>query len=137
MSMMDAVATPRPVMGFHDAPMWESIKAGAMQLQRCTACGTWLYPPGPACPRCLSCELVWTPISGRGRILSWVKFHRHYLPAYPPPYNAIAVRLEEGPSMITNLEGAMPEEGCIGRAVTLVYVTMPDTMVLPRWSYSG
>ncbi len=136
MSIMDAVATPRPVMGMYDVPMWDSIKAGAMRLQCCADCGNWLYPPGPACPRCLSCALVWTPISGRGRILSWVKFHRHYLPAYPPPYNAIAVRLEEGPSMITNLEGAMPEEGCIGRAVTLVYATMPDGVVLPRREYA-
>jgi uncharacterized OB-fold protein len=76
-------------------------------------------------------------VSGRGKIVSWVVFHRHYLPAYPPPYNAIAVRLEEGVTMISNLEGAMPENGCIGRPVRLVYVTMPDGFVLPRWSYDG
>jgi uncharacterized OB-fold protein len=61
-------------------------------------------------------------------------FHRHYLPAYPPPYNAVAVRLEEGPTMISNLEGAMPGEDSIGRAVRLVYATMPDGMILPRWA---
>jgi uncharacterized OB-fold protein len=126
--------SPRPVMGLHDLPMWESVKARAMALQRCDDCGEWLYPPGPCCPACLSPRLVWTPVSGRGRILSWVIFHRHYLPAYPPPYNAIAVRLEEGPTMISNLEGAMPGEGYIGRAVRLVYVAIPDGMVLPRWA---
>lgn len=129
--------TPRPVMGLYDKPMWESIRAGQMKLQRCAHCSTWLYPPGPSCPKCLSCDLVWMPVSGRGKIVSWVVFHRHYLPAYPPPYNAIAVRLEEGVTMISNLEGAMPEDGCIGRAVRLVYVAMPDGFVLPRWSYDG
>ena len=129
--------TPRPVMGLYDKPMWASISAGGLKLQRCANCATWLYPPGPSCPKCLSCDLVWTPVSGRGKIVSWVVFHRHYLPAYPPPYNAIAVRLEEGVTMISNLEGAMPEDGCIGRAVRLVYVTMPDGFVLPRWSYDG
>lgn len=124
---------PRPVMGLYDTPMWESINAKAMRLQRCRSCGTWLYPPGPACPGCLSCELEWTPVSGRGRIVSWVVFHRHYLPAYPPPYNAISVRLEEGPCMISNLEGAMPDQESIGRAVRLCYVTMPDGVVLPRF----
>jgi uncharacterized OB-fold protein len=128
---------PRPVMGLYDKPMWESIRAGGMKLQRCAHCATALYPPGPSCPKCLSCDLVWTPVSGRGKIVSWVVFHRHYLPAYPPPYNAIAVRLEEGVTMISNLEGAMPENGCIGRVVRLVYVTMPDGFVLPRWSYDG
>jgi len=127
--------TPRPVMGLYDKPMWESIRAGEMKLQRCAHCSTWLYPPGPSCPKCLSCDLEWTPVSGRGKIVSWVVFHRHYLPAYPPPYNALAVRPEEGVTMISNLEGAMPEDGCIGRAVRLVYVTMPDGFVLPRWSY--
>lgn len=125
--------TPRPVMGLYDKPMWESINARAMRLQCCTRCGTWLYPPGPACPRCLNSELEWRPLSGRGRIVSWVIFHRHYLPAYPPPYNAIAVRLEEGPTMISNLEGAMPSEGCIGRVVRLMHTTMPDGVILPRF----
>lgn len=133
MNAIDA-KTPRPVMGLYDQPMWESINARAMKLQRCAACGAWHYPPGPSCPSCLSCDLVWTPLSGRGRILSWVVFHRHYLPAYPPPYNAVAVRLEEGPTMISNLEGAIPGEDSIGREVHLVYATMPDGVILPRWS---
>ncbi|MGG5888131.1 Zn-ribbon domain-containing OB-fold protein [Falsiroseomonas sp. HC035] len=133
MNAIDA-QTPRPVMGLYDQPMWESIKTRGMKLQRCANCGTWLYPPGPSCPSCLSCKLVWTPLSGRGRIVSWVVFHRHYLPAYPPPYNAIAVRLEEGPTMISNLEGAMLGEDSMGREVGLVYAIMPDGVILPRWS---
>jgi hypothetical protein len=36
--------------------------------------------------------------------------------------------------MISNLEGAMPDEGSMGREVRLVYVTMADGVVLPRWS---
>lgn len=133
MNAMEA-KTPRPVMGLYDGPMWASINARAMQLQRCDDCGNWMYPPGPSCPACLSTKLSWTPISGRGRILSWVVFHRHYLPAYPPPYNAIAVRLEEGPTMISNLEGAMPDDTSIGREVRLVCATMPDGVILPRWA---
>ena len=39
--------------------------------------------------------------------------------------------------MISNLEGAMPEDGCIGRATRLIYVTMPDGVMLPRWRYEG
>jgi uncharacterized OB-fold protein len=125
--------TPKPVMGLYDRPMWESISARTMRLQRCRACSAWQYPPGPSCPQCLSCELEWAEISGRGKILSWVVFHRQYLPAYPAPYNSIAVRLAEGPTMITNLEGAMPGADSIGKDVRLVYVPMPDGMVLPRF----
>ena len=126
--------TPPPVLGLYDRPMWDSIGARKMQLQRCDACGTYQYPPGPGCPACLSMDLTWVPIAGRGRILSWVVFHRQYLLAYKAPYNAIAVQLEEGPIMISNLEGKPPDGSWIGHAVQLTYSTMPDGVVLPRFT---
>ena len=126
-------ATPSPVMGFYDGPMWESIQARDMRLQRCLDCGEMQYPPGPVCPHCLSSNLEWQPISGRGTILSWVIYHRTYLDAYPEPYNVIAVRLAEGPIMASNLEGSAPAGNWIGAPVHMVYSTMPDGFVLPRF----
>lgn len=134
---METVATPPCVMGLYDRPMWQSIEARQMALQCCDACGTWQYPPAPGCTTCGAETLTWTALSGRATILSWVVFHRQYLPAYPPPYNAIGVRLAEGPVMISNLEGAPPEGSWIGRAVTLRYVGMPDGAVLPRFTLAG
>jgi len=130
----DTARTPSPVLGLYDRPMWDSIRDRAMRLQRCRGCGTWQYPPGPGCTACLSEDLEWTPVSGKATIISWVIFHRQYLAAYPAPYNAIAVRLEEGPVMISNLEGSPPERSWIGRKVRLVYTEMPDGAVLPRFT---
>ncbi|UFN48426.1 OB-fold domain-containing protein [Roseomonas sp. OT10] len=130
-------STPAPVMGLYDRPMWQSIRERRMQLQRCRHCGTWQYPPGPACSACLSEELEWSAISGKGSILSWVIFHRQYLPAYPAPYNVIAVQLDEGPVMISNLEGPAPDGSWIGRRVELVFHDMPDGAVLPRFRLEG
>jgi len=65
--------------------------------------------------------------------MSWVIFHRTYLPAYPAPYNAITVRLDEGPVMVSNLEGPTPAGSWIGERVRLCYSVMPDGMVLPRF----
>ncbi len=135
--MSDTIAkTPRRIIGLYDKPMWDSIDARAMQLQRSRDTGEFMYPPGPAMPGDPLGALEWAPISGQGVILSWVIFHRRYLPAYPPPYNVIAVRLQEGPTMISNLEGPEPEGSWIGRGVRLVYVTMPDGVVLPRFELS-
>jgi uncharacterized OB-fold protein len=127
-------ATPRPVLGFHDGPFWEHVRARSMALQRCDGCGAFRHPPSPACPACLSEASHWEPVSGRGTIISWVVFHRQYLPAYPAPYNVIAVRLAEGPVMVSNLEGDPPERTWIGAPVRLVYATMPDGAVLPRFT---
>ena len=132
---MDASAamTPRCVLGLYDKPMWDSIDDGEMRLQRCKQTGVFHYPPGPVSPTCLSGDLEWVPISGRGVILSWVIFHQQYLPAYPAPYNVIAVRIEEGPVLISNLEGETPDGSWIGHKVRLIYAKMPDGVVLPRF----
>ena len=112
----------RQHVGFYDRHMWQSIERRAMELQTCAACGTVRYPPGPACPHCLSLEWDWRPVSGRGTIMSWVTFHRQYFDDFPPPYNAVAVRLVEGPIVVTNLIGTAPSESWIGKEVVLDYV---------------
>ena len=127
------VLTPPPVMGLYDAPMWGSINARKMRLQKCCSCASFLYPPGPTCGECLSMQYEWTAIKGVGEIWSWVVFHRSYLLAYPAPYNVIAVKLEEGPMLISNLDGELPAGSWIGCRVQLTYVTMPDGVVLPRF----
>lgn len=133
----EMVQTPKPVQGLYDTPMWEGIRTRGMKLQRCQSCGAWQYPPGPGCHACLSEELEWTPVSGEGAILSWAIFHRQYLSAYPAPYNVIAVRLAEGPVMISNLEGDQPDGSWIGQKVRLTYADMPDGVVLPRFALAG
>jgi uncharacterized OB-fold protein len=133
-TVTEVVATPRPIEGLLDRPMWDSIRARRMRLQSCAACGRFRYPPAPICPNCLSEEAAWSAISGRGTIVSWIVFHRRYLAAYHPPYNVIAVRLEEGPLMISNLEGVSPSGSWIGSKVSLTYTTMPDGAVLPRFA---
>lgn len=128
---------PPPIMGFYDRPMWESIRARQMKLQRCPECRTFQYPPSPCCWSCLNTELEWVPISGKGRIVSWIIGHHQYLAAYPPPYNIIVVQLEEGPLMLSNLEGRQPEQSWIGTVVELVYSEVGGDTVLPRFRVSS
>ncbi|TDV02359.1 Zn-ribbon domain-containing OB-fold protein [Paraburkholderia caballeronis] len=130
----EAPRTPQPVMGLYDTMMWQTIRDGALQLQHCESCGTTLYPPAPVCPHCLSDKLEWRAVSGRGTVLSWVVFHKSYLDAYPAPYNVIAVRLDEGAVIVSNLEPPLPDAGSwIGRKVKMIYKTMPDGLVLPKF----
>lgn len=123
--------------GAYDEPMWDAIDRRAMALQRCNACGTFRYPPGPSCSSCLSPEATWKQISGEGEIVSWAIFHRGYLAEYPPPYNVIAVRLAEGPMMISNLEGVTPSGTWIGQSVQLVYAEHPTQGLLPRFTLTA
>ena len=48
-------------------------------------------------------NLVWAPMSGRGRIVSWCTFERdYYAGILPIPWETILVELEEGPLFISN-----------------------------------
>jgi uncharacterized OB-fold protein len=109
-----------PVLGFYDIPMWDAMNQGKFQLQACDDCGTWRYPPGPTCDKCLSSGYHWHDIGGEGVILSWVIFHRTYFDDFPAPYNAVAVRLDEGPIVITNLRGVAPQGSWIDHRVQFV-----------------
>jgi uncharacterized OB-fold protein len=113
--------------------MWDSIAERAMRLQRCAVCGRWRYPPGPACPACLSTQAVWAPLSGRGRLLSWTTFHRQYLPAWPAPHTCVAVALAEGPIMIGNVDYAETGRLAIDAPMELIYDMHPDGYTLPRF----
>ena len=65
-------------------------------------------------------------------ILSWVVFHKEYLDDYKPPYNVVAVQLEEGPITISNLSGPEPSGTWIGKAVEIIYESGADGETLPR-----
>lgn len=130
---MNIATTPPPVPLLHDEPFWDSVRERSMRLQRCADCAEWRYPAGPLCGQCASDQVVWDEVAGGGEIMSWVVFHKTYLPAYPAPHKVIAVRLDEGPIMISNLEGEEPEGSWIGRRVELCYGEMPDGVILPRF----
>ena len=115
------MANSKPVMSMYDVPMWDSIKREKLELQVCKKCGKFRYPPGPICSHCLSMEFEWRPISGRGTILSWVIFHKKYFDDFPPPYNSVAVQIEEGPIIVSNLVGPVPKGSWAGAEVDFVY----------------
>jgi len=121
----------------YDQPFWDSVSDDAMRLQRCTACGTVRYPPGPACPDCLSADAAWVPASGAATVLSWMVFHRQYLPAYSAPHTVVAVQLEEGPIMVATVTPDTPEGLRVGAAVRLDYATHADGYRLPTFQLKG
>ena len=109
------------VLTIYDEPMWTSIERERLELPVCTACGRFRYPPGPVCPHCLSMDYEWKPVAGRGTILSWVIFHRQYFDDFPPPFNAVAIQISEGPIVVSNLIGDEPQGSWIGREIEFVY----------------
>lgn len=115
------MANSQRVLSFYDLPLWDSMERQKMALPKCSHCQSFRYPPGPICAECNSMDYEWIEISGEGTILSWVVFHRQYFEDHPQPYNVIAVRLAEGPIVVSNLVGEEPQGSWIDRPVSITY----------------
>src|SRR5436309_10047123 len=104
-------AKPLPQPDPVTRPFWDSVRAHAMQLQRCAACGRFVFFPRALCPYCFSDRLEWTPVSGRGVVHAFAIPYRHPVPAFQPdlPYVVAIVELAEGARMMTNLVDVAPD----------------------------
>src|ERR1700691_130826 len=60
----------------------DGLKSGKLLVQRCGFCRKARHPFGPICPYCHSSASDWTTCSGRGEIVSWVRYPRSYLPEF-------------------------------------------------------
>lgn len=96
------MATPRPIrsMDPYAEQFWNYTKQKEFRLQQCSGCGKFRWPPGPTCDRCLADEFAWTPMAGRGKVLSWTTFRRGYFAEYPAPHTVIVLELDEGPLFV-------------------------------------
>ncbi|MFE2287835.1 Zn-ribbon domain-containing OB-fold protein [Streptomyces sp. NPDC059443] len=135
-----------PVPDEDGAPFWEYAAQGELRIQACAepACGKLRFPPRPCCPHCRSFDSEWLPVSGRGRIWSYVRPHPPLLPAYAAqaPYNVILVELVDAPhirlvgNLVTSadapLDSVDPARLRIGARVQVVF-TETGGVSVPRW----
>jgi uncharacterized OB-fold protein len=131
-----APTRPSPRRGVYEIPFWEHVERRELRVQRCAACGELRFPPGPACPECLSGDYEWSPLSGEGHVLAWTVFHRQYFPELPPPYTVVAVRTAEGPILVANYVNANGRRAACGDRVTLTYEDVagePDDWTIYQW----
>ena len=126
---------PLPIPDPVTKPFWDSLKARAIQLQRCQSCQKFVYYPRALCPGCLSSNLAWTPVSGRGVLHAFTIPNRHPNRAFQPPYVVALVELEEGVRMMSNLIGVdpTPEAVKIGMPVEIVYDDATEEITLPKF----
>ena len=123
-----------PVPDTDSSEFWERCKKHAMAIQKCADCGTVRYPPRPVCPNCLSTNTTWLPISGKGKVYTYVTYHQ--APgdwASRVPYNVTMVELEEGLRMWSNVVNCKPEEVYVGMPLEIVYDDVSETVALPRF----
>jgi uncharacterized protein len=131
---LDKEKRPLPRLNDLNRPFWEACKKKKLIIQCCVKCGHFRYPISEFCPKCLSSEYKWIPVSGNGEVYSFTIFHRAYHPAFRDkvPYNVAWIKLEEGFFMISNVIGVDSQSDIqVGMKVTVDFEDIEDGISLP------
>ncbi len=132
--MSELPAKP-PTPNVESQRFWDATAEGRIELPRCDSCGLVIYYPRAICPDCQSTQLTWETMAGTGTVYSFSitrsgagrrwKEHLPFVVAY--------VRLDEGPTMLTNIVDCDPESVEVDMAVTAVFDDTGEGNALVRF----
>lgn len=124
---------PAPRPSPESQSYWKAAAAHRLELPRCNACCQHWFPPSRSCPHCLSADMAFVPVSGKGKVFSFVIYDRVYHPAFAGdvPYVVALVELDEGPRMISNIVGTAPEDVRCEMRVEVVFKPAGEGMAIP------
>ena len=88
------------------------------------------------CPLCLSQNIEWVEVSGRGALYSYMINHRP-APGFEEdsPYAIAIVELEEGPRMMSNIVGIKntPENLILDMPLRIIFEDVAPGITIPKW----
>jgi hypothetical protein len=127
---------PLPEITAVERPFWDATSRHELRLQKCLSCEHVWFPTYANCPQCLGAKYEWALMSGRGKVWSWVIFHRSYFRSYDldVPYNVAYIELEEGPKIMSNIVGIPDQEIVIDMPVKVVFDDVSEGITLPRFT---
>ncbi len=130
---------PIPVPSDESKPYWAGLKERRLLIPRCDDCAKHWFPPSLYCPHCGSGKWRWAEASGKGRVFSFVVYHRVYHPGFAEevPYAVAVIELAEGPRMISNISGIPTDRIVCDMPVEIDYVDITDEMTIPKFRPAG
>ena len=138
--LAEGLPAPAPLPDGLDAAYWEGTRGHELRVQRCSACEAFQWGPEWICHRCLSFDMGWHTVSGRGRIYSWERVWHPVHPALKDqgPYVVVLVELPDADNtrMIGNLLGDPIAPIEIGVEVEAVFEDHDDSnpsFTLVQW----
>jgi uncharacterized protein len=109
-------------------PFWQACMEHRLVVQRCTSCGKHQFYPRPFCLSCEATAMEWVEAAGTGTIYSITTVRIPVVDELKPPYFLALVDLDEGPRLLTNIEG---DSATIGDRVTVAWRSRNGLPPLP------
>ena len=137
MSDWDSVDRPVPVPDDLTRHYWQAASNGRLELQCCQHCGKFQHPPQANCSSCMSTDLEFEEVGGKGTIYSYtIMYHsadERFAAAIP--YANVVVQLDDAPEvyLVTNLVNAEYTDAKVGKRVELVFEPLGDGVALPQF----
>ncbi len=97
-----------------DARFLQFLEQGKLMLQRCRDTGRYVFYPRVLDPETGSPALEWVEASGLGTVYSTTVVRQR---PPTPDYNVALIDLDEGPRMMSRVEGIQPDQVRIGMRV--------------------
>ena len=124
-----------PLPSPESRPFWEGAKAHKLLVQKCRNCGTHWHPPSTICPSCGAREHDWVEAGGRGKIFSFVTYHRIYQTGWTGELPSVValIELEEGARILSNVVGIDAANVVCNMAVEVLFDDVTEDVTLPKF----
>lgn len=115
---------------------WQGCRNHELLIQRCVQCREFQFYPRIICTNCASENLEWVKAGGQGEILTYTVVRRAVSEAYAAdvPYVVALIRLDEGPTMMSNVVQCDPETLKIGDRVEVLFEDWSEDISIPKFS---
>ena len=132
--MQTTTERPLPTPTAETAPFWKAASEGRLEIQRCGDCGRWQHYPRRFCTACLSENVAFAPVSGRGAIYAFTICR---IPGHPAmkdrtPYAMAMVDLDVGVRMLAGVEGDLDAIRA-GAEVEVFFEPLAEEIGLPMF----
>jgi uncharacterized OB-fold protein len=130
-----AYEKPLPKPNADDKAFWDGCKEHQLRFQKCQSCGLIRWPPSLICPNCSSQDTELVPLSGKGKVYTFVVYHQAYHPAFEKdlPYVTAVIQLEEGPCLLSNIVGCDPKAVKCDMPVEVTWEDITEEFSLPKF----
>jgi uncharacterized protein len=105
-----------PVLSAESQPFWDAAKDGRLLIKHCDGCGRNHWYPRALCPFCWSDRTRWLESSGEGEVYSFTVMRRAKV-----PYALAYVKLDDGPTMMTNVVADVLDSIAVGQRVRVTF----------------
>lgn len=132
---MTEYAKPLPFISEETRPFWDALHRHELRIPRCRQCRKYFFYPRSFCPFCLSDEIEWIKVSGKGKVYSYTVSYRAPSTGFAAdvPYVFAIIELEEGVRLTSNVVGCLPEDVRIDMAVEVVFDDVTPEVTLAKF----